>query len=100
MYQKETFLVEFFGEGKMLYYVGLIKFFDNTEGQCEGRFLRKGKTNEKSQQTTLTFKGGDKFSFPESDIFIVLPNPIVTEETKSYFVMLMHCNFVMFVVFC
>ena len=77
-------LVKFSGERKMHYYVGLVECLDDTKEECEGRFLKKGKIDEKSQQPTFTFNDGDECSFPKSDIIILLPHPIVIEETKRY----------------
>ena len=54
----------------MHYYVGLVECLDDTKEECEGRFLKKGKIDEESQQPTFTFNDGDEFSFPKSDIII------------------------------
>ena len=77
-------LVKFSGERKMHYYVGLVECLDDAKEKCEGRFLKKGKIDEESQQPTFTFNDGDERSFPKSDIIIFLLHPIVIEETKRY----------------
>ena len=77
-------LVKFSGERKMHYYVGLVECLDDTKEECEGRFLKKEKMDEESQQPTFTLNDGDECSFPKSDIIILLPHRIVIEETKRY----------------
>ena len=61
---------------------------------CEGKFLKKGRSDPETDQPTFMFKVGDECSFPKSDIVMILPYPKITGTTKrqTKFVFLTNLN--------